>query len=374
MPDRAIALYLPSLRGGGAERAMVTLANGFAERGYAVDLVLAKAEGPFLPEVARKVRIVDLGARRVVSSLPGLVRYLRRERPRAMLSALNHANVIALLARRLAGVPTRLVVSERAHLSSSLGSAPSLRGRLMPWFMRRTYPWADGVVAVSAGVADDLAQAIGLPRQRIAVVYNPVVTDEVLVGAEAPLDHPWFAPGEPPVVLSAGRLTMQKDFGVLLRAFAHLRAQRPARLMILGEGELRPELESLTQQLGIHADVALPGFRDNPYAYMRRAAVFVLSSRFEGLPNALIQAMACGTPVVSTDCPSGPAEILEDGQWGRLVPVGDAAALAEAILATLAETNPPDVARRARDFGVDQAVDGYLRVMLGDAGPQGEKS
>lgn len=361
-----LALYLPSLRGGGAERVMVMLANGFVERGYAVDLVLAKAEGPFLPDVARNLHIVDLGARRVVSSLPGLVRYLRRERPRAMLSALNHANVIALLARRFAGVPTRLVVSEHAHLSLSLETVSSHRGRLMSWFMRRTYPWADGVVAVSAGVADDLAQAMGLPRQRIAVVHNPVVTDDMLARAEAPLDHPWFAPGEPPVVLGVGRLTAQKDFGVLLHAFAQLRAQRPARLMILGEGELRPELESLAQQLGIHADVALPGFRDNPYAYMRRAALFVLSSRFEGFGNVLAEAMACGTPVVSTDCPSGPAEILQDGEWGRLVPVGDAEALAGAMLATLAETKHPDVARRARDFGVDQAVDGYLRVMLED--------
>ena len=359
-----LALYLPSLRGGGAERVMVTLANGFAERGHAVDLVLAKAEGPYLPEVARKVRIVDLGARRVVSSLPGLVRYLRRERPRAMLSALNHANVIALLARRLADVPTRLVVSEHSHLSSSLNGAPNRRGRLMPGFMRRTYPWADGVVAVSAGVADDLAQAISLPRQRIAVVYNPVATDELLARAEAPLDHPWFAPGEPPVVLSVGRLTVQKDFGVLLSAFAKLRARRPARLMILGEGELRPELESLAQQLGIDADVALPGFRDNPYAYMRRAAVFVLSSRFEGLPNALIQAMACGTPVVSTDCPSGPAEILQDGQWGRLVPVGDVELMAMAISVTLDNKVHPDVSSRANHFNEKRSIEKYLTVMF----------
>ena len=367
-----VALYLPSLRGGGAERVMVTLANGFAERGYVVDLVLARAEGPYLPEVASGVRIVDLGARGVVASLPGLVRYLRRERPGAMLSALNHANVIALLARRFAGVPTRLAVSEHAHLSLSLSVEPSRRGWLMPWFMRHTYPWVDGVVAVSGGVADDLAQAIGLPRQRIAVVYNPVVTDNMLASAEAPLDHPWFAPGEAPVVLGVGRLTTQKDFGILLRAFAKLRAQRPARLMILGESELRPALEALARQLGIDVDVALPGFTDNPYAYMRRAALFVLSSRFEGFGNVLAEAMACGTPVVSTDCPSGPAEILEGGKWGRLVPVGDVEALAEAMLATLTETRHPNVARRAANFGVDQAVDGYLRVLLGDDGAQGK--
>lgn len=362
-----IAIYLPSLRGGGAERVMVTLVNGFARRGYAVDLVLGKAEGPYLPEVASGVRVVDLGARRVVTSLPGLVRYLSRERPKAMLSALNHANVIALLARRFAGVPTRLVVSERAHLSLSLSGEPSRRARLMPWFMRHTYPWADGVVAVSGGVADDLAQAIGLPRKAIAVAYNPVVTDAMLRQAKAPLDHPWFAPGQPPVVLGVGRLTVQKDFSVLLRAFAKLRARRPARLMILGEGELRPALEALARQLGIDADVALLGFRDSPYVYMHRAELFVLSSRFEGLPNALIQAMAFGTPVVSTDCPSGPAEILENGRWGRLVPVGDVDALAWAMQATLTEMQHPDVARRAQDFSLAPGVDAYLRLLLNDS-------
>lgn len=371
--DKHVALYLPSLRGGGAERVMVTLANGFAVRGLAVDLVLAKAEGPFLGDVAANVRVVDLGARRVASSLPRLVGYLRRERPCAMLSALNHANVIALLARRLAGGRTRLVVSEHNNLSQSMTVEPSRRGRLMPWFMRRTYPWADGVVAVSAGVADNLARAIALPRESIEVIYNPVVGEQTLCLANAPLDHPWFAPGEPPVVLGVGRLTAQKDFDVLIRAFASVRKMRPARLMILGEGELRTELEALIRQLGIGADVALPGFQANPLVYMRRAALFVLSSRFEGFGNVLVEAMACGTPVVSTDCPSGPAEILEGGKWGRLAPVGDAEALAEAMLATLAETQHPDVAHRARDFGVDRAVDGYLRALHGDKGAQGEK-
>ena len=365
-----LALYLPSLRGGGAERVMVTLANSFAVRGLAIDLVLAKAEGAYLVEVAPSVRVVDLSACGVLASLPVLAGYLRREQPRAMLSAMNHANVIALLARRLAGVTTRLVVSEHANFSQSMTVEPSRRGRLMPWFMRGAYPWADGVVAVSAGVADDLARAIALPRESIKVIYNPVVGEQTLCLANAPLDHPWFAPGEPPVVLGVGRLTAQKDFDVLIRAFASVRKMRPARLMILGEGELRPELEALVRQLGIGADVALPGFQANPLAYMRRAALFVLSSRFEGLPTVLVEAMACGTPLVSTDCPSGPAEILEGGKWGRLAPVGDAQALAEAMLATLAETRHPDVAHRARDFGVDRAVDGYLRALHGDKGAQ----
>lgn len=364
-PRGRVAIYLPSLGGGGAERVMVTLANGFAALGLRVDLVLAMAQGPYLAEVAAAVRVVDLRARRVVASLPGLARYLRRERPTALLSALNHANVIALLARRLAGGRTRLVVSERAHLALALSNEPSRRARLLPWFMRRTYRWADGVVAVSAGVADDLAQATDLTRSTVSVIYNPVVTQQMLALAAAPLDHPWFAPDEPPVILAVGRLAPEKEFDVLLQAFAGLRRERRARLLILGEGELHSELEARARGLGLADDVALPGFEPNPYAYMRRANLFVLTSRFEGLPNSLIQAMACGVPVVSTNCPSGPSEILENGRWGRLVPVGDVEALAAAMLATMTEMQHPDVACRARDFGVDRAVDEYLRVMLG---------
>jgi glycosyltransferase involved in cell wall biosynthesis len=359
-----IALYLPSLRGGGAERVLVTLANGFAERGYIVDLVLATAEGPYLTDVASNVRIVDLNARRVSTSVPCLVRYLRREKPAALLSAMGHANVIAVLARSLAGVPTRVIVSERSYFSRSNANATNLRARLIGSFMAWAYPRADGVVAVSAGVADDLARSIGLSRSTIQVVYNPVVTDILHAKSMVSPEHPWLKAGEPPVILSVGRLTAAKDFPTLLLAFARLRQDRMVRLLILGDGELRETLTSQVAKLGLEADVDLPGFAENPFAPMRLAALFVLSSAWEGLPNALIQAMACGTRVVSTDCPSGPAEILDGGRWGRLVPVGDVDAMAEAMAAALAEQHPPDVAARAADFGVAQALDGYLRVML----------
>lgn len=360
-----IAIYLPSLRGGGAERVMVTLANAFAARGRAVDLVLVSAQGPYLAEVAEGVRIVDLGARRVAASLPALVAYLRRRRPARMLAALNHANVIAVLARGLARVPTRLVISERNHVSRGGRIGLFSPERALLALMRWTYPHADGVVAVSMGVADDLARAIDLPRARIGVLYNPVLTPALLDRAAARLDHPWFGQDEPPVVLGVGRLTAQKDFPALIQAFARLRSRRPCRLIILGEGELRTELEALVERLGLRADVALPGFVDNPYVWMRRAAMFVLSSAWEGLPNALIQAMACGTRVVSTDCPSGPSEILEQGRWGPLVPVGQIDALADAMSATLDDRNPPDVARRARDFALDHTVDAYLQELQG---------
>ena len=204
----------------------------------------------------------------------------------------------------------------------------------------------------------------GLSRQQVCVICNPVVTPEIFSKAQEPVDHPWFAPGQPPVVLGAGRLTIQKDFPTLIRAFALVRAQRRARLMILGEGEERPKLEALVRELGLEEDMALPGFAGNLYAYMARAAVFVLSSRWEGFGNVLVEAMALGTPVVSTDCPSGPAEILERGKWGKLVPVGDIVALSAGVVAELDNPSLSDVARRAQDFSLDRIVGQYLELLL----------
>lgn len=358
-----VAINLPSLRGGGAERAMVTLANGFAARGLTVHLVLAKAEGPYLTEVDRRVRIVDLKSRRVLNSLPRLVRYLRMTRPRAMLAAMHHVSVIAILARLISRAPTHLVVAERNTLNPvSLRSATAWQ-RLLLWLIRVSYPMAGEVTAVSEGAADALATAIGLPRERIRVIYNPIDVDQIQVLSLEPLHHPWLSDLKPPLLLAAGRLTEQKDFPTLVHAFTRLRQQRPARLVILGEGEERAALESQIRAAGLAKDVVLPGFTANPFPWMRRASVFVLSSAWEGLPNVLIQAMACGTPVVSTDCTCGPAEILEHGRWGRLVPVGDATALADALAATLDDPRPPAVQERALDFSVERAVDGYLNCL-----------
>lgn len=358
-----IALFLPSLGGGGAERVMVILANGLAANGFDVDLVVVNAQGPFLTDIESLVRVVDLKASRVIFSLLALMRYLRKARPVVMLSALNHANVIALWACKIANIETRVVVSEHNTLSIEQAMAGIDRRRLMPWLMRITYPSAAGVVAVSSGVADDLARIIDLPREHIKVVYNPVVTERLDELSRHPVEHPWFAVGEPPVILSVGRLTVQKDFSTLIKAFAMLRKERIARLVILGEGELRGELQGLISQLKISDDVALPGFVDNPYSWMRSSSLFVLSSVWEGFGNVLVEAMACGVPVVSTDCPSGPAEILENGRWGRMVPVGSVESMYSAIEATLNDTESPNAVLRAQDFGLTQALHSYLQVM-----------
>ena len=361
-PATHIALFVPSLRGGGAERVMVTLANAFAERGVKVDLVLAKAEGAYRDQVSELVRVIDLDCRRVALSLPRLVRYLRREQPQAMLSAMSHANVIAIFARWLARSSMRLVVS--AHTTPSQSKPRYARGRLVPMLTRKTYPFADAIVAVSQGVADDLVQTIHLDPCKIEVIYNPVVDDSIPAKAAEPLNHPWFADGSPPVILGVGRLTEAKDFQTLIRAFALVRAKRVARLMILGEGEQREELEALVDDLGLREDVEMPGFVSNPFAYMRRAAVFVLSSRWEGFGNVLVEAMACGTPVVSTDCPNGPREILNGGKLGWLVSIGEPKELAAAIVEALNTSQTWEIdAKCLKTFDLMTAVEMYLAQM-----------
>jgi len=359
-----IAIFMPTMFGGGGQRSMLNLAHGIASCGHPVDLVLAQTEGAFMTDVRRSIRIVDLKASRALTSLPALVRYLRREQPEAMLSVFGYVNIIALWARRLAGVRTRLFVNEQNTVSQEAGNASNWRGRLTPVLMKRFYPWANGIVVVSGGVRDDMAQLTNISRDRITVIYNPsVVRTEVQEKAQAPLEHPWFQPGQPPVLVAVGRLQPQKDYPVLLKAFAEVRRTQPVRLVILGEGKDRPSLEALIQELGLEQDVDLPGFVKNPYAYMARASLFVLSSRWEGLPTVLIEALCCGIPVVSTDCPSGPREILKDGKYGRLVPVGDVESLSHAIEATLNEktSSPPSESWLPYELGT--IVNQYINLL-----------
>jgi len=351
---------------GGAERSMLKLAAGIVSRGYPVDLVLSRAEGPFMAEVPKSLRLIDLKARRVLSSLPALIRYLRRERPVAILSVL-HANLVALWACRLAAVPTRVVVSERNTLSSEAQYYDrDLRMRVIPKLDRIFYSWADSVVAVSKGVAIDLIQTINLPKESVRVIYNPIVTPDLERKAQDVLTHPWFSPREAPVILSVGRLAGQKDFSTLVRAFAIVRKTHRARLFIIGEGEERNKIESLVRQLGLVNEVSLPGYISNPYPFMRQSTVFVLSSKWEGLPGVLIEAMYCGVPIIATDCPSGPREILDEGRYGQLVPVGDAVTLAGAITKSLNgySLRPPPGSWRS--FELEAVVDQYLQVLLGE--------
>jgi glycosyltransferase involved in cell wall biosynthesis len=369
-----IALFLPSLHGGGLERIMVSLANAFAAYGLTVDLVVGHADGPYRDRVSQRVNVLDLKKRRLLSCLPSLALYLRRHVPTVLLSTPNQANVVAILASKAAHVSTRVVVREASTLSLAAKNARNRRGHLRPFYTALFYRMADQIVAISEGVADDLVACTGIDRSRISVIYNPVEIFEVLSEAAQPLDDPWFQAGEPPVVLGAGRLTKAKDFPTLIRAFARLRLRHEIRLVILGEGEERPRLEALIHELGIERDVALPGFVRNPFAYMVRARVFALSSAWEGFGNALLEALACGTHVVSTNCSSGPAEILGNGAYGILAPVGDHVALADALAQALA--SPPDRSRnqeRVTAFSRRRIVEQYFAALgLGEPGPGGD--
>lgn len=362
-----VTTFVKNLLGGGAERVAVNLLQGLPQERFTQELVLVGAWGPFLEQVPAHVKQTDLGrGHNVAAAIPQLVRYLQGRKPDVLVSHLAHANVAAVIAAGLARTGTRVVLVE--HNDNSLldqGRTRSLPSRVMQGIKSEVYRRAYTVVGVSHGVTEYVGHTFGVRPEKLRTIYNPVVSAALLAKSYEPPPHPWFAPGEPPVLLASGRLREQKDFSTLLRAFAQVRRSYRCRLLILGEGELRPALEAEVAELGLGDDVALPGFVPNPYAYMRAAALFVLSSRWEGLPTVLVEAMACGTPVVATDCPSGPAEILENGRLGRLVEIANPEALAQGILDELADPTPVDhLEARAERFSFDTAIAAYTDLLV----------
>lgn len=359
-----VLLFIPSLGGGGAERVTVTLANGLAERGLTVELVVGFAKGPNLANVSPKVNLINLNARRVLWSLLPLAGCFRRTRPKAILSAMGHANIIAVIARKLALVDSKLLVAEHTNVAASWSESRSVLSKMVYILRRWAYPKADKVIAVSKGVGEGLIALYSLKPDHVITIYNPVITPELLVKSQESIDHHWFREGEPPVIISVGRLIAAKDYFTLIRAFSKVRKFVKCRLVILGEGELRPDLEGLVEALELNEDVILPGFVDNPYAWMAQSSLFVLSSRREGLPTVLIEAMACGTPVISTDCPSGPFEILEGGKWGGVVPMGDESSLSKKILEVLNSSSKINTSPRLESFMVDTIIEEYQIALL----------
>lgn len=381
---RRIAIFIYAMTGGGAQRRTLTLANGFAARGYQVDVVTVRGRGLLNDALSPQVGLVSLDAnwprwhpgivlrKRSLKSymaIPSLARYVATRAPDILLSAASHANIPAILAWHLAGKPAPLVLRASNHPSGNLEHRPPRHRLFKPLYNRIggfLYARADAIVAVSKGVAAAVAELTGWPPERISTIYNP------MVGAIRPADdilappHPWLGPGNPPVILGAGRLAVQKDFETLVRAFAVLRQQRPARLIILGDGARRPQLESLVRELHLEADVLLPGYVHDAPRWMAAADVFVLSSLWEGLPGVLIEALSTGCPIVSVDCPSGPREILDHGRYGRLVPPRAPEAMAAAIIATLdAPPIAPLLIARAAEFGCDRGIAQYLDVLDG---------
>ena len=342
---------------------MANLANGFAERGIMTDLVLVQAKGPYLAQISPKVNIVDLQAARSLFSLKALLRYIRSNDPTVIISALNYTNLIAIWAKRLANTQIKVLVTIHNQLTVPRATKISYKERLVTGLMRLFFLWADEIIAVSDGVAEDASATIGLSRNTIRTIYNPVVSSEMLARGNENPSHPWLAKGQPPVVLGIGRFYEQKDFPTLLHAFSQVQRLRPCRLIILGEGPMRPALEKLIKELDIEDSVDLPGFVANPYAYLKRADVFALSSKWEGLPTVLIEALAFGKVIVSTNCKSGPEEILEGGKYGQLVPVGNSEAFANALNNALSRPkNTINAADAYSRFTMDSAVNAYLEA------------
>lgn len=366
MKNQGVTFFLPSLQGGGAEKGTLLLARKFVAEGTKVDLILARAKGSLIDNIPKGIYVRNFGVSRDASAIFKLARYLRREQPEVMLVSLRVASVVALLARTIARTSTRIIV---ANPSVSGGPVRNWRGGwVVPLLRRLIYRSVDHFIAVSHKEAQDLLDSFPyLSEDKVTVVYNPVVDEKLTRKSREALNHPWFDPGrEQPVLLAVGRLTYLKNFSLLIRAFKLVRKRINGRLVILGEGEQRNKLEHLIKRLGLTKYVEMPGFVENPYKFMSRADVFVLSSRSETFGNVLVEAMAVGTPVVSTDC-GGPSEILENGRYGKLVPVGDASALAKGIVSILGDSvDSQRLKERANFFSAERAFAQYKAILFDD--------
>lgn len=372
MPERnPVAFFVPSLTVGGAERVTVTVANGLADRGYDVDLIVPHCEGAFVDEVDSSVELIDfdipLGPGIGLGTcVPELVSYFRRRSPAMVFSQMTYANDICLFSHLLAG--SDAVVVPTVH--NTLGMLTTPKDRLVQVLAGAMVGRADQFVAVSNGVADSIVREIGAHPEDVSVLHNPVPISDIRAQAREPIDHRWLDTPSHDVVLGIGRLEPQKSFETFLRAFSHLHEERPStRAIIIGQGSKRAALEGLARELDIADVVSFPGYVDNPYGYMAESDILAMSSTHEGLPTVLIEALACGCPVVATDCPSGPRTILDGGEYGPLVEVGDDEGLARAMLSTLQD--PPDSAElteRARDFAPTTVLDDY-EAFIREHGP-----
>ncbi|WP_022728092.1 glycosyltransferase [Fodinicurvata sediminis] len=408
---RPIALCCANLKPGGVQRMTLLIAECLLRRGWPVDLLVADNEGQLTPPEHEGLRIVPLaqssalaGRAAVLSAdpgglpvnlrplvlpvngfptlrnLPALARYLRAERPRAVFAPMPDFIFSTTLAKRMARSDTQIVASFRSHLTGGLSAKNKARGRTFLPALRRALGQVSGVHAVSHAVADDLAQTCGLDRRAIQVFHSPTLNGDVEALAAASVEHPWLAPErEVPVVVAVGRISPQKDYETLFRALAIARQERPLRLVVVGDDSPLANANgrskkitravNLLKELELEEAIDFVGYQENPLAWIAKADVFALSSRFEGLPNVVIEALACGRSVVATDAPGGTAEILQDGRYGHLAPVGDAPALARALLRAVEAPADPEVQKaRAADFDWQSSLAAYERLLTGEAG------
>lgn len=343
----------------------MSLAGAIAREGFAVDLVVGETKSNLYGEIPREVKVVDFATRSPLRILPQLIAYLRKQNPRTVVSALDLANIMLIIAAALAGYRGRVVVSQRAVVDASLDDLPAVRRMITRFLLRICMTRADAVISNSHAAAADVKATFDIDAGKVTIIPNAVDVERIGSLARQPIKGDFAEAGEQRLIVSVGSLTRRKDVPTLLRAFKIVTGEMPARLVVVGEGPERRSIEALIAELGLTGTVRLTGFDANPYAWMAAATVVVSASTGEGFPNVIAEALALGRSVVATDCPGDTAELLERGKWGRLVPVGDHAAMAAAILAALDESNPPDGRVRAADFAPSKTTASYLAVLLG---------
>ena len=357
-----IALLVPDLRGGGVERVRLLLAREFLANGHDVDIVLLRKDGVLLDQVPDQVRIVDLGAERFRQGFMPLVQYLREQQPGALIASMWPLTVFAPIAAKLARYKGRVIISEHSPLSIAYGRHGRIHRAVMRASQRMCYPLADVRVAVSSGIAGDLAALSCLPREQFTVIHNPAALGRANFDAVCPEQ---LSGRTGPIILTVGTLKPVKRHDVLIDAFSRLPDSLGATLCILGEGQMREKLEQQIDRLGLQGKVLLPGFAAAPGPWYAHSDLFVLSSDYEGFGNVIVEAMEYGVPVVSTDCPVGPTEILEGGRYGKLVSLGDVDALSSGMLASLrGEPDRESLKRRAKYFSLDVIARQYLDTIF----------
>ncbi len=360
---RRVLFVLPSLGGGGAERAVITLLEHLDRSRFEPHLALLEKAGPYLADVPGDVPVHGLETSRVRYALRRIVRVVRTLRPGVVLATLRELNFALIVAKPFLPRGTRLLVREATSVSAFVEQDSRI-----PWLWRllyrHFYPRADGIICVADHVLEDLAEQFRIPRQKLVRIYNPMDLGRVQKLAEAG-GNPYA--GDGPRAVAAGRLSKEKGVDLLLEAFSLVRKVLPTcRLTILGQGPLEPILRAERKRLGLAQAVEFAGFQPNPYAYFKHADVFVLPSRYDAMPNAVLEALAVGTPVVATDCPGGIREILGDSPVGALVPPADVRRLADAIISACRERRkikPESLERVLWKFRVDRVVEAYERLL-----------
>lgn len=361
-----IAFFLPAMNSGGAEKTVLMLATAFANRGIKTDILLVRKEGVYIPRIPKNIRVIELGAKGMVQSIFPLMNYLKAERPDVLISGLPGPNVITLMARHLTqkatSCATKIIITQHHPFTQNAAASTKLRTKIRTALARFLFKRADEIIAVSDGVATDLAAVTGIPRVHITTINNPLDLAHIADYAVKPVTHPWLADPAIKILISVGRLAPPKDYETLLLALSEI---PNIKLLICGEGPGRSKITNLITTLNLQDRVQLLGFVDNIYASVAAADALILSSKHEGFGNVLIEAMAVGTPIIATDCPYGPAEITQNGKYGYLAPIADSAAMQSAITQTLKK--PPQTAEalknHAKKFSIDNIMKEYLKLM-----------